>query len=230
MKVIEPFFEILTPLDRESICKQVELIARTCYKSEDKITDESAPRMVKALVKRQHTAMLEHVHITVKFFCDRGVSHEVVRHRLASYAQESTRYCNYAGDKFDGQITYIDLMGGMQNHPSMKNLDAQTVYDIYQEWLNACMDAERHYNKMIQLGAPPEIARSVLNHSTKTELVITMNLREWGHFFNLRVLGTTGAPHPQMKECALPVLAEFSKALPEVFGQQYEQILFADGK
>ena len=227
MKIIKPAFEILTPIDREFICKHIETVARTCYKSEDKITDESAPKMVRGLIKSQHTAMIEHAHITVKFFCDRGVSHEAVRHRLASFAQESTRYCNYSADKFDSQITYIDLRGGIENHPRMKNMDADLVAAIYQEWIDACLDAERHYNKMIQLGAPPEIARSVLNNSTKTELVITMNLREWIHFFNLRVLGTTGAPHPQIKECALPVLAVFAEALPEVFGAQYQLAISA---
>ena len=226
MKIIKPSFEILTPIDSDFIYKHLETVARTCYKSEDKITEESAPKMVRGLIKSHHTAMIEHVSITVKFFCDRGVSHEAVRHRLASFAQESTRYCNYSADKFDSQITYIDLRGGLDNHPKIQALDADIVAAIYQEWVEACLDAERHYNKMIQLGAPPEIARSVLNNSTKTELVITMNLREWIHFFNLRVLGTTGAPHPQIKEVALPVLAAFAVALPEVFGAQYEQVRF----
>ena len=226
MKIIKPSFEILTPIDSDFIYKHIETVARTCYKSEDKITKESAPKMVRGLIKSQHTAMIEHFSITVKFFCDRGVSHEAVRHRIASFAQESTRYCNYSADKFDNQVTYIDIRGGIENHPRMKQMDADIVSAIYQEWVEACLDAERHYNKMIQLGAPPEIARSVLNNSTKTELVITMNLREWIHFFNLRVLGTTGAPHPQIKEVALPVLAAFALALPEVFGAQYEKAMF----
>lgn len=224
MKIIKPSFEILTPLDRDFIYKHIEKVARTCYKSEDKITDESAPKMVRGLIKSNHTAMIEHVSITVKFFVDRGVSHEAVRHRIASFAQESSRYCNYSSDKFDNEVTYIDLMGGIENNAKMKTLDADIVSAIYQEWIYACLDAERHYNKMVMLGAPPEIARSVLNSSTKTELVITMNLREWMHFFNLRVLGTTGAPHPQIKEATLPVLAAFADALPEVFGAQYEQV------
>ena len=226
MKIVKPTFEILTPLDRVSICKQIELIARTCYKSEDKITDTSAPRMVKGLISRQHLAMIEHAHVSVKFTCDRGVSHEVVRHRVASYAQESTRYCNYSGDKFGNEITYIDIKGGMDGDPRTSLLDVGTALAIYEEWLCACEDAERHYNRMIELGATPQIARSVLNNSTKTEIVVTMNLREWIHFFNLRALGTTGAPHPQMKEAAMPLLKAFAEALPEVFEEQYEQALF----
>ena len=224
MKIIKPSFEILTPIDRESVYKHLELIARTCYKSEDKITDESAPKMVKGLIKSQHLAMIEHYSISVKFFCDRGVTHETVRHRVASYAQESTRYCNYSGEKFGSEITYIDLRGGMERDPKTSALDAVTFNAIYNEWLLACADAERHDNKMIELGASPQIARSVLNNSTKTEIVVTMNLREWVHFFNLRAVGTTGAPHPQMAESTQPVLAVFADALPEVFGAQYDMI------
>lgn len=225
MKIIKPSFEILTPIDSDFIYKHLETVARTCYKSEDKITAESAPKMVKGLIKSQHTAMIEHASITVKFFCDRGVSHETVRHRVASYAQESTRYCNYSNEKFGSEITYIDLKGGMKNDPKTKDLDAETFAAIYNEWILACEDAERHYNRMIELGASPQIARSVLNNSTKTEIVVTMNLREWIHFFNLRAVGTTGAPHPQMKESALPVLEAFAFALPEVFRAQYERVM-----
>lgn len=226
MKIIKPSFEILTPLDRESVYKHLELIARTCYKSEDKITDESAPKMVKGLIKSQHLAMIEHYSVSVKFFCDRGVTHEMVRHRVASYAQESTRYCNYSGDKFGGEVTYIDLKGGIEEDPKMRSLDPETIFAIYEEWLCACEDAERHYNRMIELGASPQIARSVLNNSTKTEIVITMNLREWIHFFNLRAVGTTGAPHPQMRESTFPVLEAFAEAFPEVFGEQYGKVIF----
>lgn len=214
MKVIKPSFEILTPIDRESICKQIELIARTCYKSEDQITDVSAPKMVKGLINRQHTAMIEHVHISVKFICDRGVSHEIVRHRMASYAQESTRYCNYSMGKFDGEITVIEPFFFSKDTPE------------YAAWYMSCKAAEDAYVSLIKMGRSPQEARSVLPNSLKTEIVVTMNLREWIHFFNLRAVGTTGAPHPQMKESALPVLAAFAEALPEVFGAQYEQTLF----
>lgn len=228
MKIVKPSFEILTPIDKESIYKHLERIARTCYKSEGSITEQSAPKMIKALISRQHWAMIEHYSISVKFFCDRGVSHEDVRHRVASYAQESTRYCNYSNEKFGSEITYIDLMGGMRNDPKVSSLPADTVFAIYEEWLCACEDAERHYNRMIELGASPQIARSVLNHSTKTELVVTMNLREWAHFFNLRAVGTTGAPHPQMKESVLPVLAAFAEAMPEIFHDQYMDAIFEE--
>jgi len=226
MKIIKPSFEILTPIDRDFVYKHLERVARTCYKSESAITEQSAPKMVKGLISRQHTAMIEHYSVSVKFFCDRGVSHELVRHRIASFAQESTRYCNYTGEKFGSEITYIDLKGGMDGDPKIRSLDPEKVFAIYEEWLSACEDAERHYNRMMELGASPQIARSVLNNSTKTEIVVTMNLREWIHFFNLRAVGTTGAPHPQMKEITMPLLEAFADALPEVFGAQYEEAIF----
>ena len=107
MKIIKPSVEVLTPIDENEMMKRIELIARTCYKSEDLITDTSAERLVKRLIDSDHCAMLEHVSISVKVICDRGVSHEIVRHRMASYAQESQRYCNYGKDKFGGEITFI---------------------------------------------------------------------------------------------------------------------------
>lgn len=212
MKIIKPSFEILTPIDREYMLKQIETIARTCYKSEDKITDESAPKMVKGLIKSEHLAMIEHEHISVKFICDRGVSHEIVRHRLASYAQESTRYCNYSSGKHGNEITVIEPFFFKEGTPE------------YRIWKRSCETAEIAYMDLLNEGRSPQEARSVLPNSLKTEIVVTMDLREWIHFFNLRVLGTTGAPHPQMKESALPVLAVFAEALPEVFGAQYDQV------
>lgn len=214
MKIIKPSFEILTPINREYMLKQIETIARTCYKSEDKITNESAPKMVKGLIKSQHLAMIEHEHISVKFICDRGVSHEIVRHRLASYAQESTRYCNYSSGKHGNEITVIKPFFFQEDTPE------------YAAWYLACEFSEKMYMDLLSMGRSPQEARSVLPNSLKTEIVVTMDLREWIHFFNLRVVGTTGAPHPQMKECALPVLAAFAEALPEVFGAQYERVLF----
>ena len=214
MKVVKPSFEILTPIDRESIYKQIELVARTCYKSEDQITEESAPRMVKALVNRKHTAMIEHAHVSVKFICDRGVSHEIVRHRIASYAQESTRYCDYSSGKHGGEITVIEPFFFREGSPE------------YYVWYQSCIDSQNAYNSLLKMGHSPQEARSVLPNSLKTEIVVTMNLREWIHFFSLRAVGTTGKPHPQMRESALPVLKAFAEALPEIFGDLYEQAMF----
>ena len=222
MKVISPAFEIITPIDGIEILKTLEAVGRTCYKSEDKITDDSCVNFVQGIINRGHEAVIEHYNITVRLTNDRGVSHEEVRHRIASYAQESTRYCNYAKDKFGNEITYIDIKGGMELDPKVSKLDAATWAMIYDEWIHACKDAENHYNKMIELGATPQIARSVLNNSTKTEICITMNLREWRHFFRLR---TSPAAHPQMREIAIQLLMAFKMMIPVVFDDIYQEYL-----
>lgn len=205
MKIIEPGFKVMTKINRPEILKLIEECGRTCYKSDAKITDNSASTFVRSLIKRNHTAMIEHFSITVKFFCDRGVSHEIVRHRIASFAQESTRYCNYIKDDFGSEITVI------------KPMFLEEGTDGYRTWREICIRAENAYFDLLEWGCTPEEARSVLPTSLKTEIVVTMNLREWRHFFNLRALGTTGKPHPQMKEIALPLLNHFKEVLPEVF-------------
>lgn len=202
MKVISPYSEILTPIDRIKILSCIEKIGRVCYKSEDKITEDSASKFVKMLIQRGHEAMIEHFSISVKFVCDRGVSHEIVRHRIASYAQESTRYCNYSNDKFGNEITVIEPFGLKPGQ--------------YYYWLKSCEMAEDSYLKMLYYGTSPEMARSVLPNSLKTEIVVTMNLREWRHFFKLR---TALAAHPQMRELTIPLFEEFCKQLPEIFGE-----------
>lgn len=214
MNIISPAFKIITPIDGIEILKTLEEVGRTCYKSEDKITDDSCNKFVQNIIDRGHEAVIEHYNITVRLTNDRGVSHEEVRHRIASYAQESTRYCNYAKDKFGNEITYIDIRGGMNLDPKVSKLDAAIQSQIYDEWVEACLDAEKHYNKMISLGATPQIARSVLNNSTKTEICITMNIREWRHFFKLR---TAPSAHPQIREIAIPLLNEFKKKIPVIF-------------
>ena len=206
MRIIEPYFTILTPIDRNEIYRQIELAARTCYKSENMVTPESSAKIVKHLVAHNHLAMLEHASIAVKFVVDRGVSHEIVRHRVASYAQESTRYCNYGINKFNNEITVI--------RPSEFE---ETSFE-YEIWRSSCEQAEEAYLLLIDRGVSPQWARSVLPHSLKTEIVVNMNLREWLHFFNLRAIGVTGAPHPQIKEVAIPLLEKFAKEMPEVFG------------
>lgn len=220
MKIVDPAFEIITPIDGIEILKTLETVGRTCYKSEDKITDDSCVNFVQGIINRDHEAVIEHYNITVRLINDRGVSHEEVRHRIASYAQESTRYCNYSKDKFGNEITYIDIKGGMGLDPKVSKLDATTFTMIYDEWIQACKDAEDHYNKMISLGATPQIARSVLNNSTKTEICITMNLREWRHFFDLRC---SPAAHPQMREIAIKLLKAFKMMIPVIFDDLYQK-------
>ena len=206
MKIIKAGYEILDPLNGEEILKKIEKIARVCYKSEDKIGEGTAERMVRSLIKRNHTAMLEHFSFSVKFIVDRGVSHEIVRHRVASFAQESTRYCNY-GTR-GGEITVIEpyyLTAG------------DSWYKKYRAWESACMEAEEGYLLMLSEGATPQESRAVLPTSLKTEIVMTANLREWRHFFSLRACGATGTPHPQILEVAVPLLQELKKLIPVVF-------------
>lgn len=203
MRIIKPRFEILDQVNGMDILKKIELAGRVCYKSEDKITDDSAIRFVQNLLKRGHEAVLEHEKITVKIICDRGVSHEIVRHRLASYCQESTRYCNYSNEQFGNEITVIG--------PCFwdKNTSA-----LHGGWEVACRLAEKAYFELIDNGATPQEARSVLPNSLKTEIVCTFNLREWRHFFKLRTAKTA---HPQMREITIPMLAEFKRLVPVIF-------------
>ena len=206
MKIIEPSYKILTEISEGGIkeLQHIEKIGRVCYKSEDKITEdgESAKNFVKMLIGRGHEAMIEHSSLSVKFIVDRGVSHELVRHRIASFAQESTRYCNYSKDKFDNGITFIRPLffeEGTQN---------------YNEWVYAMGIAEQSYLQMLKDGATPQEARSVLPNSTKTEITITANYREWRAFFNLR---TAKAAHPSMREVTIPLLKELKTKLPIIF-------------
>ena len=202
MRIIDAGYEILDTLNGEEILKKIEKIARVCYKSEDNIKEGSAQRMVKALISRGHEAMLEHFSFSVKFTVDRGVSHEIVRHRIASFAQESTRYCNYG--KADS-ITVIRPCYFKEDTPDMDN------------WAESCMRAEKAYMDLLKNGVTPEKARAVLPNSLKTEIVVTMNLRQWRHFFKLRAVGVTGAPHPQMLEVSVPLLQEVKNLIPVVF-------------
>ena len=202
MKIINASYSIETPIDGAEILKRIEKAGRTCYKSEDRITDESAEAFVRKLIERGHESVLEHASITVRFICDRGVSHEIVRHRLASYSQESTRYCNYSGDRFRNNITFIK--------PCF--LDEGTCG--YKLWKQAMFIAEKEYFDLLNWGCTPQEARSVLPNSVKTEIVMTANLREWRHFLKLR---TATAAHPQMRELTVPVLHELQEWIPVVF-------------
>ena len=284
MRLCKPSFKIWNQsAGLEGVYKQIERVGRVCYKSEDKITEDSAKGFVDRMIKSGHGAMLEHgtvyldvpnsagdynlvpffasnpyskvvikplddrVHnyvttnfrvivenfaeeyipdilqylceptechekrITVHFVCDRGVSHEFVRHRVFSFAQESTRYCNYSKDKFGNEITFIKpcflddsklaLYGPYHTVIRDKSLESIFIANLN--------NAERDYLDLIGLGWKPQEARAVLPNSLKTELVVTGFVSDWNHFFDLRARGTTGAPHPQAKELAEPLMKEF---------------------
>ena len=205
MQAIKAYTQIYNDFDGQKILEKIEKVARTCYKSEGKIQEGSAAKMVASLIKSGHEAMLEHVSVTVKFVVDRGISHELVRHRLASFAQESTRYCNYSKDDFGSEITFI----------IPEYLDYKAAgWNTWKETMKTCEDS---YFKLLDIGLTPQEARAVLPNSLKTEVVMTANLREWRHFFKLRALGTTGKPHPQMLEVTVPLLEDFKQMIPVVF-------------
>lgn len=215
MRIIKASFEVMRPqrmddTSRKAIYSAIEQAGRVCYKTEYKIGEDSAEKFIKALVSHGHEAMLEHASLTVRFIVDRGVSHELVRHRLASFAQESTRYCNYSKDQFGSEITVIEPCFYREGSPS---------YDV---WKKSCETCEKAYFDLLEIGDMPQMARDVLPTSTKTEVVMTANIREWRHFFKLRALGTTGAPHPQMREVALPLLHMMAEFLPPLFGDLLE--------
>ncbi len=215
MKIIKPSYEILTPINGDEL-KMIEIAGRTCYKSENKITNDSANKFVTNLIKNGHEAMLEHGSLTVKFICDRGVSHELVRHRLASFAQESTRYCNYSKEKFGSELTFIwpCFFGEYNNENATK--------EASMAWRAAMLQAQKQYFAMLECGCTPQEARSVLPNSIKTEVVMTANYREWRHFFKLRAVGTSGKPHPQMEELTAPLLRNLTDMIPAVFDDIYE--------
>jgi len=202
MKIISPFFIIESKVDGNYILKQIELAGRTAYKSEDKISEGSSINFISMIMQREHLSVIEHQCVTVRIICDRGISHEIVRHRIASYTQESTRYCNYTSGKFSHEISVIK--------PCFWEEDDEKFII----WKRAIAESEKAYNQLISLGSTPQEARSVLPNSIKTEIVITMNLREWRHFFELR---TSQSAHPQMREIAIPLLREFQNMIPIIF-------------
>ena len=199
MEIVKPSHTILDNVDGEQILLKLERCGRTAYKSEDKITAGSAEKFIAGILKRGHESVIEHVSISVRFVCDRGVTHEIVRHRLCAYTLESTRYCNYAKKG----VTFI--------RPCFWNMKPH----LYNCWYSAMTEAERSYNYLMENGASPQEARSVLPNSLKTEIVVTANLREWRHILKLR---TSEAAHPQMRELMIPLLADFTRLLPTIFG------------
>lgn len=212
MKIINADVEFITPIDGAAILKRLEQCGRVCYKSEAKITDTSAPAFVAGIIKRGHEAVLEHCSFTVKFICDRGVSHEIVRHRLAAYCQESTRYCNYGKEGFGSEITVIEPCFLENGTPD------------YTMWQSAMRYAETFYFSMLAIGHSPQEARSVLPNSLKTEVVMTADIREWRHFLKLRC---SPAAHPQMREVALILLDKVHSLIPvcfdDIWGEYHEQ-------
>ena len=206
MKSVSPTVEVIAPMPPDAILAHIERCARICYQSDT----GDAEKLVRRLIRDGHESTIEHINITAIIVTDRGVTHEMVRHRLASYSQESSRYCNYSKNKFGNEISVICPPG----------LDDPYVYAV---WDDAMRYAEKAYMSLIRCGVQPEIARGVLPHNLKSQIVMTCNLREWRHFVKLRALGHHGKPHPQIKEVALLVLERLYEAVPVVFDDLWEE-------
>lgn len=202
VKIVSPSFEVITPLDGDYILKHLERCARNCYKSEDKITSDSAQKMIKKLIDLGHEAMIEHFSITVKMTTDVGAYKDLTRHRHASFAIESTRFCNYSKGKYGNELTF------------MKPSNIEEGSELYNIWLQAMTDAEKHYLDMATRGATVDQLRMLLPHSTKADVFMTANLREWRHIFKLRCAPAT---HPSIQHIMKMILNEFRAHIPVLF-------------
>jgi len=212
MLLVKPDWKFTKPVDGLALLKSIETAGRVCYKSEDKITDDSAPEFIRKIIKRGHEAVIEHESITAWIMCDRGVAHEIVRHRIASYCQESTRYCDYN----KGEVAFVipPWFGALEEGVfDVKQLEEFGDTPL-QAWTQSMLNAEMYYKILREMGQSPQEARSVLPNSLKAEIVMTMNLREWRHFFKLR---TSAGAHPQMREIASQMLAGFKLEVPVIF-------------
>lgn len=204
MKIINPYVLLESEIDGTEVLKKIEKIGRVCYKSEDRITDQSSERFIKSLLKMGHESVIEHVTLSVRIVCDRGVSHEIVRHRIASYSQESTRYCNYSAEKFDNELTFINPCFWDKDEDSIKK----------ELWIDTLENIEKNYISLLNMGASPQEARAILPNSLKTELIMTLNLRSWRNFLKLR---TDKAAHPQIRQVSEMILKMFKENIPVIF-------------
>lgn len=203
MRVVEEQYEILTDIFNPlAFLKAIEHAGRTCYKSYDKTTEDSCKAFCKMLISRNHEAVLEHASLSVKFTVDRAIANELVRHRIASYCQESTRYVNYSNEKFGNEIKVVI--------PCTLKKDSEA----YTAWYNSCLQCESSYMKLLSMGEKPEIARNVLPLSTATEIVCTANIREWRQILRLR---TSVFAHPQMRSIMSKLLICLKKKIPVLF-------------
>lgn len=201
MKIIKPWIEI-EKIDGKSIMQNIEKACRTCYRSENLITEESYKNLIKNCLNRGHESILEHEKITIRMCCDIGVYKDLTRHRFGSFSIESTRYCNYGKDKFDNEIKFIEPC----------NIEKGTTE--YAQWFNTMNIIEKTYNEMTRLGCIPDQMRMILPHSTAAEVVMTANIREWRHILSLRAAKMT---HPSVQQLMIPLLLYFKEKMPELF-------------
>ena len=201
MIIVKPLVEVEN-VDYKRVMQNLERACRTCYRSEDKITEDSYKTLLKNCINRGHESILEHEKITVRLICDIGVYKDLTRHRHASFSIESTRYCNYGKDKFENQIKFIDPV----------NIDHNTK--LFEEWEKCCLNIEKCYIKMSKDGATPDQMRMILPHSTAANVTMTANIREWKHILELRC---TKHAHPAVEQVMIPLLLEFKENMPEIF-------------
>ncbi len=210
MKIINASSKFLTEFDTNDAMLKLGKIASVCYKGSkyEETELDKAKRIVGNCIKNHHDSILEHFAVSVEFVTSRDISHELVRHRMASFTQESTRYCNYTNsEKFGGDISVIDISKYIQ--------DCNDAANVYMKWKEACEACEKAYMSMISCGVPAQIARDVLPHSLATTIIVTANLREWRHILKLR---TDTVAHPGIQEIMVPVLETFQEKLPIIFG------------
>ena len=202
MRIVEPWIKV-EKFDGKEIMKRIERACRTCYRSEDKITDESYKNLLKNCISRGHESVLEHEKVTVRIYNDIGSYKDLTRHRFASFSVESTRYCSYDKDKYGNEIAFIN-----------------PVYiedeQMYETWKNTMQEIEKGYIKMKQLGATTDMCRNLLPHSTAAEYTMTANIREWKHIFSLRA---NNHVHPAIRQVMIPLLKYFKQQMPEIFDE-----------
>lgn len=201
MQLIDPKIEV-EKVDGNGIMQKIERACRTCYRSEEKITDFSYKTLLKNCITRGHESVLEHEKITIRMTCDVGVYKDLTRHRIAAFSIESTRYCNYGKDKFNNEIKFI------------KPCNIEEGTSVYDLWKDACERIEKDYIEMSKLGAAPDELRMILPHSTAAEVTMTADIREWKHILLLR---TSNHTHPAIRQLLIPLLLYFRQIMPEIF-------------
>jgi thymidylate synthase (FAD) len=217
MRIINPSYKIEFDVDGMDMLRRIEVCGRLAHKSEDRITDTSCVDFVKKIMKLGHLSVIEHASFSVRFICNRGKTHESVRHRLMSPTQESSRYCSYNRDRFGNQVTFIKpfwvgIAEGEYNGDISGDEITTNKADLI--WFCSMLNHETDYFNLIKCGWKAEQARGVLPIDLKTEIIITANLREWRHIFTLRAAKPA---HPQMRELMTPLLNDVKKLIPVVF-------------
>ena len=206
MKIIKPIIEVEN-YNPQKIMKNIERACRTCYRSEDLITEDSYKKLLKNCINRGHESVLEHEKITVRMICDIGVYKDLTRHRFGSFSIESTRYCNYSKDKFDNEIKFIE--------PLIKDSNNLAC------WKEVMKNIEIYYNIMANNKAKPDELRMILPHSTAAQVTMTANIREWKHILDLRTKKMT---HPSIRQLLIPLLLKFKEDMPEIFNNiEYDE-------